>query len=116
MTLNDTRSTYLLSQLHDLQGYLSVPSATTGSACAYMLPGIDIGYNDGKANMGCSGVISQSCSQFLQERMQKPLEVISEQERCPQLPSKEDLRGSCGDRIANGWGISSRTARVLYLS
>jgi hypothetical protein len=77
LTLNDTRSELLSSQLHDLQGYLSIPNDIKGSACVYMLPGFDINKEDGNEERGCAGVVSDGCIQSIQRKLASTAKRLS---------------------------------------
>jgi hypothetical protein len=92
-TLNDTRSPFLVAQMHDIQGYISAPSNTEAHACVYMLGGINA---TGGGENGCEGVLSHGCVDWLTNTVSYMPEDIGGLPQCALTPRREDVREACG--------------------
>jgi hypothetical protein len=95
-TINDTRSPFLLTQMHDIQGYISAPVNTEASACVYMFRGINA---TGGGDDGCEGVLSRDCVNWLKRTVSYELDKVGGVSRCARTPPMEDVRKACGDRV-----------------
>lgn len=108
VTLNDTRSSLLVSTLHDIQGYISVPDEVEGDACIYMFSGLDAAPGDG-AN-GCEGLLSEDCINFLKREIRYPVSSARDREgrvRCYPAPMDDEARRVCGDALFQGGVVSN---------
>jgi hypothetical protein len=95
-TLNDTRSPFLETQMHDIQGYISAPANTEASACVYMLRGINA---TGGGDDDCEGVLSRGCREWLTKTVSFMPENARGVSRCARTPSKEDVTEACGAEV-----------------
>jgi hypothetical protein len=95
-TLNDTRSPFLETQMHDIQGYISAPTNTEAHACVYMLGGINA---TGGGEDGCEGVLSRSCVNWLTNTVSYTTEDRGNVSRCASAPSREEVREACGTGV-----------------
>jgi hypothetical protein len=95
-TVNDTRSPFLVAQMHDIQGYISAPANTKASACVYMFKGINA---TGGGDDGCEGVMSRECIDWLTRTVSYAPENRGGVSRCAMPPPTEDLRNACGPNV-----------------
>jgi hypothetical protein len=92
-TLNDTRSPFLVTQMHDIQSYISAPANTEAHACVYMLGGINA---TGGGEDGCEGVLSRGCVDWLTNKVSYMPEDRGGVSQCASTPSREEVREACG--------------------
>jgi hypothetical protein len=95
-TINDTRSPFLVTQMHDIQGYISAPANAEASACVYMFRGINV---TGSGDNGCEGVLSQECVNWLTKTVSYAPDNVGGVSRCARTPPIEDVRKACGDGV-----------------
>jgi hypothetical protein len=96
-TLNDTRSPFLVTQMHDIQGYISAPANTEAHACVYMLRGINA---TGGGEDGCEGVLSRGCVDWLTNKVSYMPENRGGVSKCASTPPREEMREACGADVA----------------
>lgn len=115
MTLNDTRNPLLRSQMHYLQGYLSMPEETTGGLCAYMLPGLDTDADAGKGQVGCDNILSEECIRYL-EASGGPISQNSVQGKigCPSPPPVAEMRQRCANERWHENMVWTSTSTYFY--
>lgn len=103
VTLNDTRDPVLVSSMHEIQGYLSVPEDVEAEVCIYMYGGMD--HLAGDQMSGCEDIISQECVEYLERNIKFPTIGIRNNDgnrRCNQRPIDDEAREMCGDKLYRG--------------
>ncbi|KAH7078728.1 hypothetical protein BKA63DRAFT_250237 [Paraphoma chrysanthemicola] len=98
MAFNDTRSPVLVSQMHDLQGYISAPADSDAVACVHMLGGLNATSGGGS---GCDGVLSLECIAWLSDHMHYATRGSPSDLRCANNPNTTELRRVCGSDMAS---------------
>ncbi|KAH7073258.1 hypothetical protein FB567DRAFT_196422 [Paraphoma chrysanthemicola] len=98
MSFNDTRSPFLVSQMHDLQGYISAPANSAAVACVHMLGGLNATAGGGS---GCDGVLSPECITWLSDHMRYATRGSPRDLRCANNPNITELRRVCGSDMAS---------------
>jgi hypothetical protein len=86
-------------------GYISAPNDTTAQACVYIFTSTEA--EEGADNNGCSGVLSQSCINYLQREMQIPT-GSGRGVQCPSAPSvtSQGFKDAC-NTSAKGFSNSA---------
>jgi hypothetical protein len=109
-TLNDSRSSFLTSQLHDVQGYISAPIDTDAKACVFTFEGLNA---TAGGDSGCEGVLSQNCIDFLTRNLTFPSSQTGEK-KC-KAPALDQIREACGDQMSDAsYSCKSRTIPFSY--
>jgi hypothetical protein len=119
VTLNDTRSSVLVSMLHDLQDYISFPqSTTTGRGCFYQFNGVNASVS-GTGTNTCEGVLSAECVDLLRE-ISFPTPAIGgsgDDLECQRIPNSELLNEVCPDgMLTPGVAFSCKSPKNRLLS